>query len=630
MKTIHTTLLIPRLLIPCLLTLTLPLLRADIVTRPLPTNPDAIRVVTANLRQLWGTTEVDNSTTDLNSWLYRKDIVRDVFLALNADLIGLQEGRQEHLDYLLPFMPNFAYFRLSVLNASGNERPINPGNAILYNTNRFELVRGDGLYLCEDPREVQGSYPESLSVRFCNWVILRDKRTGVHIQFLNLHLDHLTGDPGAQLRGKQVAVALDAMHALRTGGPQIITGDFNGTALTDQTYYFYSRLTLQNGWADTWAESGNTVDTTSGNPNPTSDPNFNGATTGSKLDYIFRRGPIRATHSEIIRDYALVDNVRRYPSDHFFVMTDLEYDTSAGPLDGTASIATWPEALALNSPAGLAITAENILFVADEGAHQIKRFSGIGTNNLRSTTLAGNGVAGYLDSTAGVFAMLHHPRSIALLGDFCYAADHGNRVLRAIDIDVTTTSLFAGAPPASYTDPFLSLDGDLQTARFSGPASIVIAPGPTFYVADATAHVIRKITAAGPSPPLPASPAPPAAPMAPPPPPVLTNPSASPSTPTPKTSTSPTPPTTSSAKSISPPARFPRLPALPAFPAPPTAIPLPRVLTPPPPSPSLTAWSMLPTPPITPSVPSMPARVRRLFLRASPGRRSPLLAWPRI
>ena len=474
-----------------LLLLLLPL-RADITERP-DTQGDAFRVVSANTRQLYGVTEVDNAPTDLNSWLYRKDILRDTLLAQHADIIAFQEGRQEQLDYLLPFMPNFAFFRLATTNAAGAVRPANPGNAILYNTDRFEFIRGDGFYLCENPREVQGSYPESLSIRFANWAILRDKRTGHDIQFCALHLDHLTGTAGAELRGKQVAVALAAMNGLRTGAPQILVGDFNGTALTDQTYYFYSRVTLQNGWTDTWIEAGNPNNTTALNPNPTSNPNFAGATTGNKIDYIFRRGPLVTTRAEIINDYIMVDSVRRYPSDHYFISADLEYD---GPIVETGAITTLPTTEFV-SPVGIAVTAQNDVYVADEGANQIKRVTGIGTAEAKASVFAGIGGPGFQDNTNGAFAFFLHPRSIAWQDGFWYVADHGNRVLRAIKADTTAVSLFAGSPPASYAEPALSLDGDLESARFAAPSSIAIAPDASIYVADSTAHVIRKISSAG-------------------------------------------------------------------------------------------------------------------------------------
>ncbi len=462
--------------------------RADITERPAPANPDAIRVVTANLRQLWGTTEVDNSETDLDSWIYRKDICRDVLLAQKAEIYCFQECRMSHLEHFMAAMPGFAFYALRVPSGP-NMYPSNPGNAIFYSTERFDLLEADGFWLSGTPQAPQTAYPDCLSVRFANWVKLKDKNTNRVFKVWNLHLDHQTGTAGGVLRGKQIKVLLDAADAEPAGSPQILTGDLNSAPVFTPEYAAYKQLT-DNDWTDTWTELGN-----SENSHGTTNGNFAGTTSSNKIDYIFHRGKFRATRAEIITDFRAVESVNRYPSDHYFVSADIEFDTSGGAIPDPAGY-TSVKYNEFSEPVGMATDTAGNLYVADEGKHVIKRIAAPGVSGSASATVfAGAGAPGCLDSTAGGRALLNRPRALALQDGTWYVADSGNQMLRIIDAATTAVSRYAGAPARG--PEAVAVDGDLDTARFALPASVAVAPDGAIYIADAIAHAIRKIATDG-------------------------------------------------------------------------------------------------------------------------------------
>jgi DNA-binding beta-propeller fold protein YncE len=70
------------------------------------------------------------------------------------------------------------------------------------------------------------------------------------------------------------------------------------------------------------------------------------------------------------------------------------------------------------------------LIVADSGNHRIRKIA----PNGYTTTIAGNGEAGYLNAEAAN-AEFVFPTGIAILGDRLFVADSGNNVIRVIDFD---------------------------------------------------------------------------------------------------------------------------------------------------------------------------------------------------
>jgi alpha-tubulin suppressor-like RCC1 family protein len=155
---------------------------------------------------------------------------------------------------------------------------------------------------------------------------------------------------------------------------------------------------------------------------------------------------------------------------------NLQVFTLAG--DGSTAI--------LNSPTGVAVDSRGNAYVTDAANNRIRKITPEGI----ITTLAGSGVASFVNGN-GTAATFNHPSGIAIdKNDNLFVADNLNHAIRKITQagDVTT---YAGIGQPGYTE------GPGSIARFNGPTGIAIDTAGIVYVADAGNQRIRKIATDG-------------------------------------------------------------------------------------------------------------------------------------
>lgn len=160
------------------------------------------------------------------------------------------------------------------------------------------------------------------------------------------------------------------------------------------------------------------------------------------------------------------------------VVSTLAGGAVAGYVDGPGSSARF------HITTGLAADANGNVYVADYGNHRIRKIAPDGT----VSTLAGSGVPGYADGI-GTAASFHYPADLVFDGDnTLYVVDAANNRVRSVTLDGNVSTL-AGAGVAGW------LDGPAGTALFSLPWSIAYdAAGPALYVTDAGSSTVRKIS----------------------------------------------------------------------------------------------------------------------------------------
>lgn len=148
-----------------------------------------------------------------------------------------------------------------------------------------------------------------------------------------------------------------------------------------------------------------------------------------------------------------------------------------GHVDGPAATASF------YTPNGLAIDASGNVYVADEGNNLIVKITPAGV----ATTIAGTGVAAYVNSTNPLTAAFNAPKAIALdsQGNI-YVADSGNSRIRKIASAGAVTTYAGGIPGFA--------DGVGVAALFSNPSAIAVDSKGNIYVGDINNHAIRKIT----------------------------------------------------------------------------------------------------------------------------------------
>lgn len=151
-----------------------------------------------------------------------------------------------------------------------------------------------------------------------------------------------------------------------------------------------------------------------------------------------------------------------------------------GYVDGTAAEAEF------NTPSGLAIDADDNVYVADTGNNVIRKISKAGL----VTTLAGNGHAGYQDGTAQQ-AQFNGPTGVAVdhAGNV-YVADTYNDRIRMISAAGVVTTL-AGTGVPGY------LDGQRTDARFDTPCAVAVNAKGDVIVADTKNNALRVISKTG-------------------------------------------------------------------------------------------------------------------------------------
>ncbi len=151
---------------------------------------------------------------------------------------------------------------------------------------------------------------------------------------------------------------------------------------------------------------------------------------------------------------------------------------------GTAGFADGPSNTAqFDNPSGVAVAPGGTVYVADRNNHRIRA---INPTTGAVTTLAGSTI-GFADGP-GNTAQFNYPFGVAVApGGTVYVADRNNHRIRAINPTTGAVTTFAGSGTAGFAD------GPGNTAQFNATAGVAVAPGGTVYVTDANNHRIRAI-----------------------------------------------------------------------------------------------------------------------------------------
>jgi len=151
----------------------------------------------------------------------------------------------------------------------------------------------------------------------------------------------------------------------------------------------------------------------------------------------------------------------------------------AGNENGTGAAALF------NTPTGIAVDEQGIVFVADTLNHQIRRIDTTGV----VTTYAGTGYPGNIDARSP-FALFNAPQGVTTFGGIVYVADTGNHSLRSItpaDFGIPDVMTIVGNGEGYR-------DGNCARAQFNGPTKIIWNRDlECFFIADAGNNIIRRM-----------------------------------------------------------------------------------------------------------------------------------------
>jgi len=158
------------------------------------------------------------------------------------------------------------------------------------------------------------------------------------------------------------------------------------------------------------------------------------------------------------------------------------------PSAEVSTVATLPVAVARRAvPFDVVVTSDGTIFTSDNSQHVIFK---IAAGSTTTTTILGVlGIAGSTDGV-GSSARLYAPSGMVVDNNTIYLASSRNHNVRKIDINTDTITTIAG--PTDGTSGYA--EGAATDAKFNNPLGITIDASGNLFVADISNNAIRKIT----------------------------------------------------------------------------------------------------------------------------------------
>jgi endonuclease/exonuclease/phosphatase family metal-dependent hydrolase len=256
---------------------------------------ESLRVMTFNVRY--------PATGDgPNRWEQRRDLLVATIRESAPDIIGTQELFYEQGEHIAGKAPEYAWFGVSRRGDRTDEHM-----GVFYRTSALRLVESGNFWLSDTP-EKAGSMSWNVTLpRMATWGLFEVKSSGRRFYLYNTHFPHRREDEEARVECARVI--RERVSKLPPDTPFVLTGDFN-TDVGSKAYRI-----LAEGMTDAWA----TADVKAG-PNGTFH-GFKGTPGAARIDWVLFRGFARAARAETITR----NDEGRYPSDHFPVLTELEF-----------------------------------------------------------------------------------------------------------------------------------------------------------------------------------------------------------------------------------------------------------------------------------------------------------------
>ncbi len=259
-----------------------------------------LKVMTFNIRY-------DNPGDGENAWAVRKNYVSKIIKKNNVDILGIQEGLKNQVDYLAKELSDYGW--LGIGRDDGKEA--GEYSAVFYKKARFDKLESNTFWLSETPGK-PGLGWDAVCNRIVTWGKFKDKKTARIFYIFNTHFDHM----GTTARKMSALLLKRTIDSICSGEPVIITGDFN-SSVDSEPYRVITSVKGNNKYLFSDSE----IISVSKHEGPAATfTGFDLTKPPSELiDFIFISKGIRVNSHKILP--AKFNN--HYPSDHFPVLAEI-------------------------------------------------------------------------------------------------------------------------------------------------------------------------------------------------------------------------------------------------------------------------------------------------------------------
>ena len=249
-----------------------------------------------------------NPADGIHYWEHRRPLVTSLVRYHEVDLLGVQEAFRRQLDEMVEDLPEFQWYGVCRTDGSIHPEPDGEFSAILYRSDRFELLDGNTFWLSETP-EIPGSKGWDAALpRIVTWAKFRHRQSDVMFYHFNTHFDHI----GEVARRESAKLLLQKVEESAGTYPLLITGDFNCND-SSEPYKILTESSPIHFVADAIHQS----QMAHYGPLETFASNFQIAGLGGqRIDYIFIKNKVSILRHAIVSD----SWGGRLPSDHLPVV----------------------------------------------------------------------------------------------------------------------------------------------------------------------------------------------------------------------------------------------------------------------------------------------------------------------
>jgi serine/threonine protein kinase, bacterial len=140
----------------------------------------------------------------------------------------------------------------------------------------------------------------------------------------------------------------------------------------------------------------------------------------------------------------------------------------------------------ISQPVGIAVDSAGNVYVAQNNSNLIRKINGA---TGATTTLAGDGTAGYLDGLTGALSQFSNPQDVAVdAAGNVYVADADNNRIRKIDQTTGIVSTLAGNGTAASTNGTTG-----SASSFNYPVGLALDASGNLYVGEFSGRRVRKV-----------------------------------------------------------------------------------------------------------------------------------------